>query len=179
MDAPKYALLEIERRMLVETARLPDLRGLPCKTIEDRYLEAGRLRLRKITNADDAHVVYKLCKKYGSALAYQEPIVNIYLDAPEYDALRVLPGYDLTKRRYTVEYEGRRFSVDEHTGALTGVYLCEHEAASVSELLSVAFPPFAVEDVTLDPQFSGLSLARLQQRASYINRWPFSEWKTE
>ncbi len=162
MDLPKYALPEIERRMLIEAAQLPDLRGLPCQHIEDRYLEAGRLRLRKITNLIEPEVVYKLCKKYGGTGAYEEPIVNIYLTAQEYDSLRVLPGCDLAKRRYTYEHEGRRFSIDAHTGSLRGLYLCECEAASVPELLAVAFPPFAVKDVTLDPNYSGLHLARQQ-----------------
>ncbi len=160
VDAPKYALPEIERRMLVDAAQLPDLRGLPWRDITDRYISAGRLRLRKVTNPDETEPVYKLCKKYGGTSAYEELIVNIYLTAQEYNALRVLSGCDLAKRRYTYDYEGRRFSIDAHTGTLAGLYLCEYEAASVPELLAAAFPPFAIEDVTANPNYSGLCLAR-------------------
>ena len=179
MDAPKYALFEIERRMLADAALLPDLRGLPCKTIEDRYLDAGRLRLRRITDADGTNVVYKLCKKYGSQAAYQEPIVNIYLTQEEYEALRVLPGYDLTKRRYAYEYEGHRFSIDELLGPRAGLYLCEHESASVPELLAATFPPFAVEDVTTNPNYSGIHLAHCRQMMEPINRASLPERKPE
>ena len=48
MDAPKYAQLELERRWLVDEAKLPSLE-LPCKHIEDSYLTDTRLRLRAVT----------------------------------------------------------------------------------------------------------------------------------
>lgn len=166
MSTPKYARPEIERRMLVRPDRLPDLGGLPCTVIEDRYFEAGRLRLRKMTGPAATDVVYKLGKKYGAIGAYEEPIVNIYLSAAEYDLLRVLPGHDLVKRRYRFEHAGHVFAIDEHGGVLAGLYLCEREAALVADLLAVPFPPFAGRDVTGDARFSGASLARAQQRPS-------------
>lgn len=74
-----------------------------------------------------------------------------------------LPGHDLVKRRYRYEYQGRRFSIDAHTGVLEGLSLCECEAASLSELMAIAFPPFAVEDVTTDPKYSGAGLAKRER----------------
>ena len=164
MDVPKYAQLEIERRMLIPPELIPDLSELPYADIADRYLDGGRLRLRKMTDCGAAESVYKLCKKYGAAAAYEEPIVNVYLTVEEYESLRALPGCDLVKRRYRYEYEGRRFSIDAHTGGRASLYLCECEAASVSELLEIAFPPFAVEDVTADPRYSGAGLAQAARR---------------
>ena len=145
--------------MRVPPELLPDLRLLPYADIEDRYLNGGRLRLRKVTEAGAAESTYKLCKKYGPVGAYEEPIVNLYLTAEEYESLHILPGLDLRKRRYRYEYQGRRFSIDAHAGPLSGLYLCECEADSASELVEIAFPPFAVEDVTADHRFSGASLA--------------------
>ena len=146
--------------MRIPLELLPDLNGLPYVDIEDRYLDAGRLRLRKMTDCDAEESIYKLCKKYGSAGRYEEPIVNIYLTVEEYESLRVLPGRDLVKRRYRYEYQGRRFSIDAHTGALAGLYLCECEATSLAELMEIVFPPFAIEDVTTDPRYSGAALAQ-------------------
>jgi CYTH domain-containing protein len=165
---PKYAQLEIERRLLVSPDLLPDLSGLPYVDIEDRYLDGGRLRLRKMTAAGAAESIYKFCKKYGSDDTYKEPIVNIYLTREEYEVLHVLPGCDLVKRRYRYEYEGRRFSIDAHTGLLSGLYLCECEAASTAELMEIVFPPFAVEDVTADSRYSGASLAQSAARGDNI-----------
>jgi CYTH domain-containing protein len=113
-----------------------------------------------MTDCDAEESIYKLCKKYGSTGKYEEPIVNIYLTVEEYESLRVLPGRDLVKRRYRYEYQGRRFSIDAHTGALAGLYLCECEAASITELMAIVFPPFAIEDVTTDLRYSGASLAQ-------------------
>jgi CYTH domain-containing protein len=166
---PKYAQLEIERRMLIPPELLPDLNGLHYATIEDRYLEGGRLRLRKVTEVGAAESIYKLCKKYGRVGASEEPIVNVYLAVEEYESLRFLPGVDLLKRRYRYEYQGRCFSIDAHTGALTGLYLCECEAVSTSELNEVAFPPFVVEDVTADMRFSGANLARAYTSNNGLN----------
>ncbi len=157
---PKYAQLEIERRMLIPPELLPDLSGLRYVEIEDRYLNAGHLRLRRMTECGATESIYKLCKKYGSTGKYEEPIVNIYLTREEYESLHVLPGRDLVKRRYRYEYQGQCFSIDAHTGPLRGLYLCECEAASTSELNEVAFPPFVVEDVTADMRFSGANLAQ-------------------
>lgn len=41
---PKYALLEIKRRWLVDETRLPDLSGLEMITITDLYITGSRLR---------------------------------------------------------------------------------------------------------------------------------------
>ena len=139
---------------------LPDLSVLHYTDIEDRYLDAGRLRLRKMTELGATESIYKLCKKYGSTGQYEEPIVNIDLTREEYENLQVLPGCDLLKRRYRYEYLGRWFSIDAHSGRWIGLYLCECEADSTSELLEIAFPPFAAEDVTNDPRYSGIGLAQ-------------------
>lgn len=162
MNLPKYAQLEIERRMRIPPDLLPDLSALPYADIEDRYLEAGRLRLRKVTESGSSESIYKFCKKYGKTGRYEEPIVNIYLAREEYENLLLLPGRDLIKRRYRYNYQGHRFSIDAHTGRWDGLYLCECEAASTTEALEIAFPPFAVEDVTDDPRFSGVALAQTQ-----------------
>lgn len=159
---PKYAQLEIERRMRIRNDMLPDLMQLPRKRIEDRYLTAGRMRLRKVTSegAGTATSVYKLCKKYGPCVRYVEPIVNIYLTAEEYESLCTLPGNNLVKRRYSYDFHGSRFSIDEYLGVLAGLYLCECEASSEEILRDIRFPPFASEDVTDDPRYSGVMLAQ-------------------
>jgi CYTH domain-containing protein len=160
-DVPKYAILENERRFWV--ADPPDLAGAPVRLIEDLYLEAGRLRLRRITHSGGE--VFKLCKKYGSDDPISEPIVNIYLSADEYAALSGLPGARLRKRRYWVDHGGARFSVDVFEGALAGLVLCEAEAQSPEAIAALAFPPWAAREVTADPFFAGGSLARSDELA--------------
>jgi len=160
MTFPKYAQPEIEKRMLVEAALLPDLDGLDFTVVEDRYLEGGRMRLRKIHPAKTGQEEYKLCKKYGAIGMYEEPIVNVYLTQEEYATFCTLPGSNLVKRCYRMEYGGHRFRLDEHTGSWAGLYLCEIEATSLQELQTIVFPPFAMRDVTADSHYSGAYLAR-------------------
>jgi CYTH domain-containing protein len=156
-DIPKYALLESERRFLVAAA--PDLASARVRLIEDRYLDSGRLRLRRITHFDGHPTEFKLCKKYGSADPASGPIVNIYLTAEEHAALAALPGRPLVKRRHTVAHGGRAFGVDVFEGVLAGLTLCEAEAASPEAIRALVFPPWASREVTADPFFTGGHLA--------------------
>ncbi len=156
-SVPKYALLENERRFLVREP--PDLAEAPTRLIEDLYLAPGRLRLRRITPAGGGAVEHKLCKKYGSGDPVSEPIVNVYLTAEEYAALAGLPGRRLRKRRSWVQHDGHRFSVDAFEGPLTGLVMCETEAATPEAIRALAFPPWAGPEVTGDPFFSGAHLA--------------------
>jgi CYTH domain-containing protein len=160
---PKYALLENERRFLV--LRAPDLAGARVRLIEDRYLDAGRLRLRRITHFDGHAPEHKLCKKYGSADPASEPIVNIYLTPEEHAAFAALPGRPLRKRRYTARHDGRAFSVDVFEAALAGLVMCEAEAATPEAIRALAFPPWAAREVTGDSFFSGGHLATLTAEA--------------
>jgi CYTH domain-containing protein len=157
---PKYALLENERRFLVRT--LPDLAGAPARLIEDIYLDAGRLRLRRISHFDGKPAEHKLCKKYGALDAVSEPITNLYLTDDEHAALvAALPGRALRKRRHTVTHDGKAFSVDVFEGALSGLVTCETEASSAEAIRALAFPPWVAREVTDDPFFSGGALARI------------------
>jgi CYTH domain-containing protein len=162
MTTPKYALMEIEAKMLVDGTRLPDLSALPCTRIDDRYLTGGRLRLRAITDFATGAVEYKLGKKYGGDSPYAQPIVNVYLSADEYAALAVLPGRTLRKRRYRYEHEGQRFSLDVFEGARAGLVLCEAEAPSLETLRALVFPEFVLRDVTAEPEYNGWNLAETE-----------------
>ena len=149
---PKYARFEHERRFLV--LEPPDLAGSRVRLIEDRYLDAGRLRLRRIIHPDGA-AEHKLCKKYDTADPRSGPIVNIYLTAAEHRAFAAIPGRPLRKRRHTVAWGERLFSVDVFEGALAGLVMCEAEDTSAKAIRARAFPPWASREVTADPFFSG------------------------
>jgi CYTH domain-containing protein len=153
VELPKYAKLENERRWLI-MGEGPDLASASGRTIEDWYLEGGRLRLRRAL-FDDGRIELKLCKKYGSADPISQPIVNIYLDESEYGSVRALPGRLLLKRRYSVP----PFGVDVFEGALAGLRMCEAEAETLEGVASFEPPPWAAPEVTRDSRFSGAVLA--------------------
>ncbi len=155
---PKYARWEHERRFLIAPTADRPWDGSASKQIEDRYLDAGRLRLRRIRSPEGP--TYKLCKKFPHETAYSQPIVNIYLGAEEYQALRALPGHGLCKRRFRHTYDGHEFAVDVFEGALSGLVLCEIEADSLDELMAVPVPSAFHAEVTADPAFQGGRLCR-------------------
>lgn len=156
---PKYAQLEHERRFLI--IETPDLSGAAFRLIEDLYITGSRLRLRKITYSDGQDIQFKLCKKYPSEDILSTPIVNTYLTADEHAALSELPGRKIRKRRYSIVSSAKPFSIDVFEAQLSGLILCEVEAASVTELESQIFPDWIRREVTGDPFFTGGNLATI------------------
>lgn len=154
---PKYSQLEIERRWLADERLLPDLTTLPVRLITDKYLNQGRLRLRKIAGADE--VQFKLCKKYGKCSEISEPITNLYLTAEEYALLSVLPGRTLVRQRFTYLAQDVAFSINVVVGKSAPV-IVEREFTSETEARECEPPPFCTEDVSGRIDYEGASLIR-------------------
>lgn len=154
--APKYALLEIERRWLVEVEarEVAPLEGRPHREIDDLYIAGTRLRLRKVAG-EGSEPVFKLGKKYGKATALAEPITNLYLTQAEYDALARLPGARVRKRRYALGGG----SLDVYEGPHAGLAVFEVQFDSEEAAAAYTPPGFVRAEVTREPRYSGASLA--------------------
>src|SRR5258708_3698142 len=98
-EPPKYAMIEIERRWLVDLSRCPPFDQHAGARITDRYISRSSLRLRQIEHPS-GEISYKLCKKYERIGPVAQPIVNIYLSADEFELLNQLPGRVVVKRRH-------------------------------------------------------------------------------
>ena len=159
---PKYALLENERRFLVDPARMPSLEGLPYWRIVDRYVMGTRLRLRSVTDSVTSDVEFKFCKKYPTDDPVSGAIVNIYLTAEEHSVLSALPAQVITKRRYRVSVGRLIFGLNVFEGDLAGLVLCEAEAKTRDASLAMAFPTWVGREVTEDLAFTGGELSRMR-----------------
>ncbi len=157
---PKYAVLENERRFLVDPGQGPDLTGLSFRHIVDRYLSGTRLRLRSITDSVTGAVEFKFCKKYLSDDPVSGPIVNMYLSPEEHAALMIVPAQVIIKRRYQITFDGQVFGLNVFEGALDGLVLCEAEADSQAAILAVKFPPWVGREVTDEAFFTGGELSQ-------------------
>ena len=155
-ELPRYARLELERRWLVDPARLPDLSGAPFRRIEGLYLDGGRLRLRVITHHPGGALEFKLGKKYERTDPLGGPIATLYLTQAEHAAFARLPGAPLVKQRYRLDGS----SLDVFEGALAGLTLAEIEFEDPAAALAVPPPAWAGREVTEDPFFRGAALAR-------------------
>jgi CYTH domain-containing protein len=151
-DAPKYSLPEIERRWLVDIAKL-DLSEAPCREIDDLYIAGSRLRLCKISDRHD--VTLKLGKKYGKRTPLTEPITNLYLTETEYRLLSSLPGTRTRKRRYTLGTG----SIDVYLAPHAGVAVFEVEFEDERAARDFVPPAFVTREITDEAAMSGISLS--------------------
>jgi CYTH domain-containing protein len=153
-----YARPERERRFLVR-ADPPALRD--TRTIEDRYLNGTRLRLRHVHA--DGRSVWKLTQKVR--VDEDDPadvrLTNTYLLAQEHARLSVLPGRTLVKSRSSC---GGGFVFDAFRGVLDGLRLAEVEVEDLSAALLL--PDWLGPEVTHDDRFSGGRLASLDPSAA-------------
>ena len=155
MSAPKYSIQEIERRWLVEAARAePLLHDSPAR-ITDRYLDDTRLRLRRVQEADGA-LVFKFCRKYGDREGPSESITNLYLDPGEYAMLRRLPATEVIKERHRLD----QGAIDVYRSDERQLHIFEIEFRDLEAAMGYLPPRFAGREVTGDPAYTGLSLAR-------------------
>lgn len=154
IPVPKYARLEIERRWLVPRASMPALTGMPRTHIDDRYLEGGHLRFRKVTDASGA-TVRKLGKKYPPVSEGHAPVVSTYLTDAEAELLSELPGRSSRKHRYQIN--GGALDVYLHPKHPFAIF--EIEFRDVAEAAVYVPPAFVGEEVTGNPEYSGYALA--------------------
>lgn len=170
-NSHKYARVEAERRFLLHVLP-PDLAPHHAFVrIIDHYLQGTRLRLRRIETPEGEILVRKLGQKYqlpGHA-SHQTLMTNLYLSPEEYDALTVLGGAVLTKRRIVFPYGRGSGSLDVFEGHLEGLILFEVEEQPGQDLTRLPVPAFAVREVTTDVFFSGGTLAFLAPDA-------FQQW---
>lgn len=162
MDMPKYAMIEAERRFIVDKLPHDLLAGAPVTIIEDCYLDGGRLRLRRTVDPQTGAASHKLGKKYPSADAAIRPVVSVYLDEAEFQALASLPGNVLRKRRYRIATKGLWVAVDLFEGTLEGLALGEIETETAERLRDLEPPAWFCHEVTADPFFDGGNLAGLR-----------------
>ena len=150
----RHAHPEREQRWLL--AAVPD-GATPWAEINDRYLTGTALRVRRVAGPDG--VVHKLTQKVRPVA--DDPglvmLTTMYLPSDEVAALAALPGADLRKTRWRVEFAGRQVAVDEFHGRLADLVLAETELSVREGRLPM--PAFALRDVTDDDRFTGGSLA--------------------
>ncbi|MGY4394963.1 CYTH domain-containing protein [Sphingomonas sp. UYAg733] len=156
---PKYALIERERRWLVDSATRPDLAAQRFTLIEDRYITDTRLRLRRMTDSATGASSLKLTKKYDAADPLARPIITAYLTEAEFAVFDRLPGASLTKRRYKVAAGANMFGVDQFLGSLAPLELAEIEWPDDDGLRALHPPIWAIRDISDDPRYQGGALS--------------------
>lgn len=159
----KYALVERERRYLLQDLPEGLTRASPHVQITDNYITGTRLRLRKVRDPQTNKWTIKLMQKFAPDKEdlSRTIITNLYLSALETEMLAISDANEIRKNRYWFEFEGRKFSVDMFLGDLFGLVLAEVSFATDEELRSFLKPAFAIADVTNNEMFTGGKLCEL------------------
>jgi CYTH domain-containing protein len=156
---PEYTAVERERRWLCAAVPRDQIRQ--TLTVTDLYVSGTRLRLRDMRPSDGGPALLRLSRK-ADVDARTRLITSIYLPEEEFAVLAAaLKGPRLTKTRHRLHASPVvLLSVDEFQGDLAGLILAEAEFQSDEALAAFSTPPFAVREVTDDPEYTGAWLAR-------------------
>lgn len=159
----KYALVERERRYLLQDLPEGLTRADSHRQITDNYITGTRLRLRKVRDPRTNKWTVKFTQKFtpNPQDLSRTIITNIYLNALEAETLSVFDANEIRKNRYYFEFAGRVFSIDMFLGDLFGLVLAEVSFETDEELQSFPKPPFAIADVTNNELFTGGRLSEL------------------
>src|SRR2546430_9569171 len=159
----KYALVERERRYLLQELPAGMSRADHHLQITDNYITGTRLRIRKVGDPGTNKWVVKFTQKFAhNPVDLSRTIItNIYLNAIEAETLAIFEANEIRKNRYRFEFEGRQFSVDMFLGDLFGLVLAEVSFETDEEMDNFPPPPFAVADVTNNEIFTGGRLSEL------------------
>jgi CYTH domain-containing protein len=152
---PRYSILEVERRWLVDPTVVGELANAPYRLFEDLYVDGSRLRLRKITEPN-GNALYKFGRKYGKRSPLSEPITTLYLTEEEYRRLACLPGITASKHRYAIAGG----SLDVYQRPRYGLMIFELEFKDEATAERYQPPHFVTREITGDSTFSGFSLAQ-------------------
>ncbi|HZJ44620.1 MAG TPA: hypothetical protein VFD63_12675 [Pyrinomonadaceae bacterium] len=159
----KYALIERERRFLLEDLPEGLSRADSHTQITDNYIAGTRLRIRKVRDPRTNKWIVKFSQKFAP-----EPqdfsrtiITNTYLNALEAETLSVFNTNEIRKNRYQYELDGRTFSIDMFLGDLFGLVMAEVSFETDEEMKEFKAPPFAIAEVTNNELFTGGRLSEL------------------
>jgi len=153
----KYARVERERRYLLQDLPAGLSRASDHVQITDNYMTGTRLRLRKVRDPQTNKWTVKFTQKFAPNPQdlSRTVITNTYLNANEYEVLSIFEGNEIRKNRYSLEFEGRKFSIDMFLGDLLGLVLAELSFETDEDMDNFPSPPFALADVTNNETFSG------------------------
>jgi len=151
--------IEIERKFLVDTAKLPPL--LNGKKLLQGYLVHRAPSIRIRTSDDEAFLTIKGDSSNGitrSEFEYSIP----YADALE--LLKQCKGLLISKIRYEIPYEGHLWELDIFEDENKGLIVAEIELDDENEEFKL--PNWAKTEVSNDPRYTNASLSQL----------PYSQW---
>ena len=146
----------IEREKTFLAKYIPqDVLTCESKDIIDIYIPKNQthshLRIRK--SGDVCEITKKVQVEKDDASTQKE--FTIPLTKEEYEALSVLPGKRVEKRRYYYPYNGKTIEFDVFLGDLSGLVLVDVEFDTAEEKTAFDMPDFCLADITQEEFIAG------------------------
>lgn len=165
----------IKRRFVIERLPEPLTPSDAHLQIFENYVPNTRLRLKSLRrpSSDERHWFLEQRETTGSGVT---SVNRLWLDRPEYDALRPLRGREIRKNRYELEQDGTVFEIDVFLGDLWGLNLASVRFAALADAEAFDPPEFCLLEVTDNTLFEGSNLVDLDFPAV---RLEFSKAKGE
>jgi CYTH domain-containing protein len=147
--------IEVERKWLVQD--LPDISGHEGKEVIQGYLaiaaDGTEVRIRQV-----GEMFFQTVKSDGGLVRSE---FEVELSKDQFETLwPATAGRRLEKTRYALEWVGKRVEVDVYQGSLAGLIVAEVEFTSASESAGFTPPSWFGREVTDDPHYKNVNLAR-------------------
>ena len=146
----------IEREKTFLAKYIPqDVLACESKDIIDIYIPKNQthphLRVRK--SGEEYEITKKVQVEKDDASTQKE--FTIPMTKEEYNALSVLPGKRVEKRRYYYPYNGKTVEFDVFLGDLSGLVLVDVEFDTAEEKAVFDMPDFCLVDITQEEFIAG------------------------
>lgn len=150
--------LEIERRFLIESAKIPELPNRKVLKIVQGYLTGG-VRVRRVDNSylsgsdyPEAFLTIKKNISHGTNKEFEYEIPST-----DGDELIEMCEFKLSKFRYHYPVGKHIFEIDLFKGTLDGLIIAEVELLDIKEPVDI--PSWFSQEITGNKFFSNYSLA--------------------
>lgn len=151
---------EIERKFLVDSAKWETFKAKEKSEnvriiqayIGRTQLQTSRVRVKSKAGLEKAYLTIKGNTKgiTRSEFEYEIPVKEAEAMIAEFCTKHI------DKVRYTFDFQGKTWEVDEFTSPKAGLILAEVELTNENE--DVELPNFITEDVSTDPQYFNVNM---------------------
>lgn len=150
--------MEIERKFLIDKTFFKNIKknDLSSYTITQYYVKT-----------DDTEKRFRM-KDDSCFCTIKSPIVdNLIRDEYEKECsleefkanFKNKIGNVITKTRYKLRWNKNNFEIDEYSGSLEGLVVCEIEFKTFQDAMDFIIPSFCIKEVTFDERYKNQNLA--------------------
>lgn len=140
--------MEIERKFLVNEELLSKVnKGIGKEIKQGYFISNEKFSVRVRTKGDQGYITIK-----GETIGISR--AEFEYEIPHSDALELLEKYAnpyLEKTRYTLDFKGKTWEIDQFHGKLAPLIVAEVELSSENE--EIALPEWLAEEVSHNPDY--------------------------